>query len=286
MAGIDIKNIKQNEFNNITPFFKNYKTRNINDIDTVILHWTAGSTVDGAIRTLLRKGYGYHFLISKEGKVFQGAELRSRIGHAGNSYGPNGASTNSTSIGISFAVPGKSKEKTPNEEISEEMIDVCIRLILDIKIALPKLKYITGHHWVSPGRKVDPWYLNFVNLISKLNNEYDKQKNNPDFSSLFPLTTSITQTTTSTTQPSPIIKQKEFEIWKAGYPPFPKGLSNCKCKKFVVNPKTNKNTNKCKEATGGCIGPGGESYNPKRVTTKVDDINITSGDLNDNLLGT
>ncbi len=67
MAGIPIKNIKQNEFNNITPFFRNYKTRDINDIDTVVLHWTAGSTVDGAVRTLLKKGYGYHFLISKDG---------------------------------------------------------------------------------------------------------------------------------------------------------------------------------------------------------------------------
>lgn len=262
MAGIDIKNIKQNEFNHITPFFKNYKTREINDIDTVILHWTAGSTLNSAVRRLLRKGFGYHFLITKDNQVFQGAELLSRIGHAGNSYGPNGVRTNHYSIGISFVAPGITKKETPNEEITKEMIDICIRLILDIKRALPKLKYITGHHWVAPGRKVDPWYLNFPNLIADLNNEYNRQKNNPQ-------------------------KQKEFEIWKAGYPPFPKGLSNCECKKFVVDPKTKKNTNKCKEATkGGCIGVAGESYSPQRVTSKVDDIVLTVRDLDDNLLGT
>jgi len=258
MAGINIKNIKQDEFNSITPFFRNYKTRDINDIDTVVLHWTAGSTVDGAVRTLLKKGYGYHFLISKDAEVFQGSELRSRIGHAGNSYGPNGASTNSTSIGISFAVPGKDTKETPNSEISKEMIDVCIRLILDVKRALPKLKWITGHHWVSPGRKVDPWYLNFPNLIADLNNEYNKQQ-------------SIATT-----------KSKEFEIWKSGYPPFPRGLKgNCKCIEFVRGSKT-----KCKKSTGACEGPGGESYSPQRVTSKVDDIVLTVRDLDDNLLGT
>jgi N-acetyl-anhydromuramyl-L-alanine amidase AmpD len=258
MAGINIKNIKQDEFNSITPFFRSYKTRDINDIDTVVLHWTAGSTVDGAVRTLLKKGYGYHFLISKDAEVFQGSELRSRIGHAGNSYGPNGASTNSTSIGISFAVPGKDTKETPNSEISKEMIDVCIRLILDVKRALPKLKWITGHHWVSPGRKVDPWYLNFPNLIADLNNEYNKQQ-------------SIATT-----------KSKEFEIWKSGYPPFPRGLKgNCKCIEFVRGSKT-----KCKKSTGACEGPGGESYSPQRVTSKVDDIVLTVRDLDDNLLGT
>lgn len=271
MASISIKNIKQSEFNNITPFFKNYKTRDINDIDTVVLHWTAGSTVDGAVRTLLKKGYGYHFLISKDGEVFQGAELRSRIGHAGNSYGPNGASTNSTSIGISFAVPGEDRKETPNSEISKEMIDVCIRLILDVKRALPKLKWITGHHWVSPGRKVDPWYLNFPNLIADLNNEYDKQQ---------PLNTA---SLFNPTNPIPLAtKSREFEIWKSGYPPFPKGLrGNCKCVEFVRGSKT-----KCKKSKGACEGPGGESYSPQRVTSKVDDIVLTVRDLNDNLLGT
>jgi N-acetyl-anhydromuramyl-L-alanine amidase AmpD len=283
MAGINIQNIKQNEFNNITPFFRNYKTRNINDIDTVVLHWTAGSTVDGAVRTLLKKGYGYHFLISKDAEVFQGSELRSRIGHAGNSYGPNGASTNSTSIGISFAVPGKDKKVTPNDEVSSEMIDVCIRLILDVKRALPKLKWITGHHWVSPGRKVDPWYLNFENLVADLNAEYDRQQNAQSSTQniINNITNPFSNIPTGTSQ-LPLSQQKEFQIWKAGYPPFPSGLSNCRCIEFVRG-----STTKCKKATqGGCIGPGGESYSPQRVTSKVDDIVLTVRDLDDNLLGT
>jgi hypothetical protein len=272
MAGISINSIKQNEFNSITPFFRNYKTRNINDIDTVVLHWTAGSTVDGAVRTLLKKGYGYHFLISKDAEVFQGAELRSRIGHAGSSYGPNGKSTNSTSIGISFAVPGEDEKVTPNDEVSAEMIDICIRLILDVKRALPKLKWITGHHWVSPGRKVDPWYLNFENLVADLNRAYEAQF----------FVTNLGNPFGNLSTPAGSTQAKEFQIWKAGYPPFPNGLSNCKCIKYTDSTKT-----KCKEATnGGCIGPGGESYSPQRVTSKVDDIVLTVRDLDDNLLGT
>lgn len=268
MASINISNIKESEFNNITPFFKNYKTREINDIDTVVLHWTAGGSVDGAIRTLLKKGYGYHFLISKDAKVFQGAELRSRIGHAGNSYGPNGKNTNSTSIGISFAVPGKDENFTPNSEITKEMIDVCVRLILDVKRALPKLKWITGHHWVAPGRKVDPWYLKFEPLIRDLNKAYEAEQRILNLTPLGSLTAQVSS--------------EEFKIWKAGYPPFPNGLSNCRCLEYTDSTKTN-----CKKATkGGCIGPGGESYSPQRVTSKLDDIVIGVNDLDDNLLGT
>ena len=181
-------NLSTENFNLIQPYFVG-RSRNVEKLDTICLHWTAGSSVDNDIKTLKRKGYGYHFIIDKEGKVNQGAPLSRRVGHAGNAYGPNKGLVNTTSIGISFSMLGTKG----NDDFNQSQLNSLEDLILDLREAVPTLKWLTGHHWVSPGRKIDPYTFPFDEFIS-----------------------------------SPNLKGW-LKLWKTGYEPFPEGLSDCKC---------------------------------------------------------
>lgn len=177
--------LNEDDFNIIRPYFKKYGTRKTDTLNTIVLHWTAGASINSSVDVLHGKGYGYHFLIDKEGKVFQGAPTNKRIAHAGSSYGPKGKDVNSYSIGISFDI------LDDTQTFTDEMYTACANLIKDLKISIPTLKYITGHHWVSPGRKIDPYTFNFKRLLGELTSG--------------------------------------FEIWKTGYTPFPLGLNDCNC---------------------------------------------------------
>ena len=56
----------------------------IDDINTIVLHWTAGASITSDVTTLKSKGYGYHFLIDKQCKIYQGAPATRKLSHAGN----------------------------------------------------------------------------------------------------------------------------------------------------------------------------------------------------------
>ena len=198
----EITNLTQEDFKLIKPFFKGTSTRNINTIDTVVLHWTAGASVRSDINTLSNKGFGYHFLINQEGVVFQGSPLNKVVSHAGYSYGPGGNYLNSNSIGISFSMLG------PDVPFNDDMYKSCVNLILDVKNSLPNLKFVTGHHWVSPGRKIDPYTFDFDRFLKMLGSG--------------------------------------FEVWKTGYAPFPSGLTDCKCIEFFENGNCKKSVGSCK----------------------------------------
>jgi len=59
-----------------------------------------------------------------------------------------------------------------DEGFSDNMYTVCTNLISTLKGSIPTLKYITGHHWVSPGRKIDPHTFDFGKLSSSLGSEF------------------------------------------------------------------------------------------------------------------
>ena len=205
MAVQPFVNVKAEDFKIIQPYFVG-RTRDISKVNTIVLHWTAGSSVDSDIRTLKRKNYGYHFIIDKEGKINQGSPVNKNVGHAGNSYGPNGPYTNGTSIGISFSMRGTKG----NRDFNDKQITACKNLILDLKKSVPSLKYLTGHQWVSPGRKIDPYTFPFDSFI-KL----------------------------------PDIAGAGLELWKTGYAPFPEKLSDCKCLEKRSNGSCKKSKGDC-----------------------------------------
>jgi hypothetical protein len=171
---IDI--IKKERFSKLFPFLGSDKrTIKRENIDTVILHWTASDNLDGTIKTLKNKNYGYHFLILKDGKIIQSAEIDRKLSHAGESYGPQGKFCNNYTIGVSFVTIGKPKGQPPIP-FNNEQIEATVELLADLKTQLPNLKWITGHHWVSPRRKIDPYNFPFDEFLSKLNNKLKENK--------------------------------------------------------------------------------------------------------------
>lgn len=89
------------DFDNNGWFAHSSRPANVN-LNTIVLHATAGGNLSGAVSTLRAKGYGYHFLIDKNGDTWKGAPALKKVGHAGESVGPNGRWCNSYSIGVCF----------------------------------------------------------------------------------------------------------------------------------------------------------------------------------------
>ncbi|MFN8220599.1 MAG: peptidoglycan recognition family protein [Fimbriimonadales bacterium] len=139
------------------------------EITMVVLHATAGSTLAGAVETLRERGFGYHFLIDKDGLVRKACPFLAETSHAGNSYGPNeaerglsrvqnakhefesGTSVNRYTIGISFV-----NENDGQHAYTAEQEASVRELIAILREAVPSLKWLTTHAIVSPGRKNDP----------------------------------------------------------------------------------------------------------------------------------
>ena len=202
-VGVDDKktNIRQ-----LSPYFssKSDKPRKISKIDTIILHWTGGSTASGAVTTLFGNGNSYHFIIEKDGTIIQTKPILERANHAGKSYGPNGWSVNETSIGISFVTVGGLKKANL---IEGRQLEQGIKLMADIHAALQNegsqgIKWFSTHHQISPKRKEDPYSLE-PDMVSGQNiqNQLRKLFNN------------------------------KVTYWRAGMgPSWPKGLhKDCKC---------------------------------------------------------
>lgn len=148
-------------------------------VDTVVLHATAGTGMSGAIATLRKVGYGYHYLIAdgretggdrwRDGEVVRCVPVQFQAAHAGNSYGPHeqargesrrqgpdakftsGCSVNAYSIGVSF-----DNLNDGVQPITEAQTVACIELLRQLRRELPTLRWVTTHAIVSPRRKSDP----------------------------------------------------------------------------------------------------------------------------------
>lgn len=135
----------------------------------IVMHATAGGTLNGAIETLRQRGLSYHYTIDKDGTVTKCCPIANIAFHSGNSYGPKEAdanvnrtqdkaanfiakcSVNPYTIGISFVNWDNGKDPfTPAQEQSAR------DLINELKGSIPTLTFITTHARVSPRRKVDP----------------------------------------------------------------------------------------------------------------------------------
>lgn len=90
----------------------NYASRGSAEVDVVVFHYTGGSTLQGALDTLLINGFSYHYIIDKDGRVVNLVPEEMRAHHAGcrDRQNPDRGvckpGFNSRSIGISFVNRG------------------------------------------------------------------------------------------------------------------------------------------------------------------------------------
>lgn len=118
----------------------------------VILHYTSSADAERALRTLTNPltKVSAHYLIARDGKIYQLVDEGARAWHAGLSYWGGDRDMNSASLGIELDNDGE-------EPFAEPLIAALMRLLADIKerYAIPAANFL-GHADVAPRRKGDP----------------------------------------------------------------------------------------------------------------------------------
>jgi len=118
----------------------------------VILHHTAQDSIGQTLRTftLERTQVSAHYVIDKEGKVYQLLNDYLRAWHAGNGRWGSVTDLNSVSIGIEM-------DNNGIEPYTESQVNNLLTLLDTLKTnyTIPTENFI-GHGDIAPGRKVDP----------------------------------------------------------------------------------------------------------------------------------
>ena len=137
-------------------FIHKYKSPNFNQrvkgakINYIIIHYTAMTSSEEAISHLCSKKnkVSAHFLINKQGNIYNLVNLQNRAWHAGESTFEGRNSCNEFSIGIELI--GSVKEEFTSEQYS------ALKNLLN----LLKNEYgdmsVVGHSEIAPKRKNDP----------------------------------------------------------------------------------------------------------------------------------
>ncbi len=128
---------------------------NLRRPNMVILHHTAQNSCDQTIRTfqLTRTQVSAHYVICRNGTIFQMLNDYLRAWHAGNGSWGNNTEINSSSIGIEL-------DNNGTEPFSNAQIDALLKLLAHLKKAynIPAKNFI-GHSDIAPTRKNDPSVL-------------------------------------------------------------------------------------------------------------------------------
>jgi len=118
----------------------------------VVLHHTSNDTARQALRTLTdpAREVSAHYVVDRDGTLFQLVDERHRAWHAGVSRWGAIEDLNSVSIGIELDNNGR-------EPFPQAQIDALLVLLAEIKsrYSIPRANFI-GHADVAVGRKVDP----------------------------------------------------------------------------------------------------------------------------------
>ena len=121
----------------------------------VILHHTSNDTAAPALATLTdpQRMVSAHYLVARDGTVYQLVDERYRAWHAGTSSWGSDEDINSASIGIEL-------DNNGHEAYPEVQVQALLALLADVKSRhdIPRENFL-GHGDVAPGRKVDPGAL-------------------------------------------------------------------------------------------------------------------------------
>lgn len=136
-----------------------FKTSTGRKIDTLVIHNSydiSGEPYDfkGILNEWKDYGVAPHYLIDRSGTVYQLVDEKNIAYHAGVSQVPDGRTdVNNFSIGIELM-------NTNEDKLSGSQYSALNSLIKDIKKRY-SLKYVLGHSQIAPGRKTDPWNIDW-----------------------------------------------------------------------------------------------------------------------------
>lgn len=162
-------------FPTVTPEFINkkvnfgYKVAEKRKIDVIIIHSVYNASggekydVDLIIKQFARYKVSPHYLIDRAGKTYRMVEEKDIAFHAGVSRLPDGTSgINSRSIGIELIT---SLDDAP----SALQMDAVVNLVKHLQEKFP-VKYVLRHSDIAPGRKTDPWNMDWEEFITRIEN--------------------------------------------------------------------------------------------------------------------
>lgn len=118
--------------------------------DTIVLHHTGGSSLSGAESHLKSIGLGYHYMIDRDGSVYEYGPPTSYMSHA--------YRRNANTIGISY-VGGyhTNARKHVNMPINVKQYESLTSLMRKLKHDIPSIKRFTGHKHIDPRTKSSRW---------------------------------------------------------------------------------------------------------------------------------
>lgn len=131
----------------------------------IILHANGGSA-EGTAAWLNNpeSNVSYHYLVTKEGDVWQFVDDQKRAWHAGVSRWENFTDLNDWSIGVALE-----SDEGKHNDITDIQLSVALTLVGDL-IATYDISpsHVLGHKEVSPDRKVDPIHVNMDSFRDRL----------------------------------------------------------------------------------------------------------------------
>ena len=138
-----------------SPNFDTFK-RSKKSIKLIVIHYTGMQSQRESINRLCspKSKVSSHFVIGKNGKVYQLVEENKIAWHAGKSSWGKFTNLNKNSIGIELVNKGHhfGYQNFTKKQI-KSLIKICQKLIKKYKI---KKKNIVGHSDIAPLRKIDP----------------------------------------------------------------------------------------------------------------------------------
>ena len=146
-------------------------------VDTVVLHATGGA-LEPSLNWLLnpRSQVSAHYLIAKDGRIFQLVNERERAWHAGESRMPppdNRWNVNDFSVGIELENADDGRDPYPSAQI-ETLVRLLKHLIKRYNV--PRRNVVTHAQIAVPkGRKVDPRGLDVKSLLDRVYAELERE---------------------------------------------------------------------------------------------------------------
>jgi N-acetylmuramoyl-L-alanine amidase len=145
------------------------RTTHNRSIDAVIIHSVYNKSggdkydVDMVINQFANYRVSSHYIIGREGAVYQLVKEKDIAFQAGKSSLPDGRTgVNSCSIGIELITTKDSLDAPTEKQIKSLTL-----LVKDIKSRY-KIKYVLRHSDIAPGRKTDPWNMNWEDFLKKI----------------------------------------------------------------------------------------------------------------------
>jgi len=136
-------------------------------VNSVIVHSTFNNSggekydIDLVLKQFSTYGVSAHYVIGRDGKIYQLVDEKDNSYHAGKSSLPDGTTNvNSCSIGIELMT---SYTESPTEEQTKALL----KLINAIKKRY-SIKYVLRHSDIAPVRKTDPWNFDWEAFKKRL----------------------------------------------------------------------------------------------------------------------